>query len=110
MSNLFEHLPNCPQFCAAVHDGTNDTVHCTLPGGPFGEFVVVNMANGEPPDVRLADAPTPELVMTPDGARLLAFHLWAAAGLADRYAIPLAADELQRRLRELLEDREAQEA
>lgn len=101
----FEPLPTCPVFCGGVHDGSSDHIHGTLPGGPFGDFVVVGMADGGVPDVRLTDVPKPELVMTPDGARLLGCQLWMAAGLADRYTFPLDADRAERTLRLFLEQR-----
>lgn len=103
--SAFEPLPNCPIFCAAVHDGTNDNIHNTLPGGVFGEFVVVNMADGGVPDVRLTDVPHPELIMTSDEARLLSCQLWMGAGLVDRYTFPLDADRAERTLRRYLEQR-----
>ena len=103
--SAFEPLPTCPIFCAAVHSGTNDHIHCTLPGGPFGDYVVVGVADGQPPDVRLTDVPHPELIMTPDEARLLSCQLWMGAGLADRYAFPLDADRAERALRLFLEQR-----
>lgn len=103
--SAFESLPTCPIFCSGIHDGTNDHIHATLPGGVFGDFVVVSMADGGVPDVRLTDVPHPEFIMTPDEARLLGAQLWMGAGLADRYSFPLDADRAERTLRLFLEQR-----
>lgn len=103
--SAFDPLPTCPFFCAGVHDGSSDTVHSTLPGGPFGDYVVVGMTDGGVPDVRLTDVPHPELIMTSDEARLLSCQLWMGAGLVDRYTFPLDADRAERTLRRYLEQR-----
>lgn len=101
-------LPGCPMWCRSIHaDPTTERYHSTDLGGVLGEHVIVVQDDTTPiPMVALVDLDAPEHRMSADAARLHACRALMAAGIVDRYTFPLAADDIVRTLRELLEQRE----